>query len=77
MTGGAPGQLRPVTRAGHTAVSFHEADSEATDPALLVMWGSNESDDILSDGWIFTVIAQQWRKVGDYFEQLISCTTCI
>ena len=62
MTGGAPGQPWPAARDGHTAVSLHEADSGTTDPALLVMWGSD--DDILSDGWIFTVNAQQWRKVG-------------
>ena len=64
MTGGAPGQPWPVARVGHTAVSLHEADGGATDPALLVMWGADEIDDILSDGWIFTVNAQQWRKVG-------------
>ena len=64
MTGGAPGQPWPAARAGHTAVSLHEADGGATDPALLVMWGEDENVDILSDGWIFTVNAQQWRKVG-------------
>ena len=63
MTGGAPGQPWPVARYAHTAVSLHEADGGATDPALLVMWG-NENADNLSDGWIFTVNAQQWRKVG-------------
>ena len=64
MTGGAPGQPWPVARTGHTAVSLHEADGGATDPALLVMCGNDEIDGILSDGWIFTVNAQQWRKVG-------------
>ena len=53
----------PATRSYHTAVSLHEADGGATNPALLVMWGADD-DDILSDGWIFTVNAQQWRKVG-------------
>ena len=78
MTGGAPGQPWPVARDGHTAVSLHEADDiGATDPALLVMWGQDDNGDVLSDGWIFTVNAQQWRKVGDYFEQMILCTTCI
>ena len=77
MTGGAPGQPWPVARVFHTAVSLHEADSGATDPALLVIWGFDENGDVLSDGWIFTVNAQQWRKVGDYFEQTILCTTCI
>ena len=73
MTGGAPGQPWPVARACHTAVSLHEADSGATDPALLVMWGVDDKDDILSDGWIFTLNSQQWRKVGDYFEHKMSC----
>ena len=72
MTGGAPGQPWPVARAGHTAVSLHEADSGATDPALLVIWGENENEDPLSDGWIYTVNSQQWRKVGDYFEHTMS-----
>ena len=63
MTGGAPGQPWPDARVYNTAVSLHEADGGATDPALLVVWGVND-DGYLSDGWIFTVNAQQWRKVG-------------
>ena len=70
MTGGAPGQPWPVARAGHTGVSLHEADGRAIDPALLVMCGYNGGT--LSDGWIFTVNSQQWRKVGDYFEHTLS-----
>ena len=64
MTGGAPGQPWPAARATHTTVSLHEADGGTTDPALLVMWGKDGNADVFSDGWIFTVNAQQWRKVG-------------
>ena len=59
---GGPGQPWPESRSFHSAVSLHDSDSNPDNPALLVMWGTGDGG-MLSDGWVFGVNVQQWRKV--------------
>ena len=59
---GGPGQPWPEGRAYHSAVSLHDSDSNPANPELFVMWGYT-GDEVLSDGWVFAVNVQQWRKV--------------
>ena len=58
---GGPGQPWPEGRDSHSAVSLHDSDSNPANPELMIMWG--EADRVLSDGWVFGVNVQQWRKV--------------
>ena len=52
----------PAARAGHSAVSLHDPDSDPAHPAVLVMWGAGGGK-ILKDCWIFHLNQEQWRKV--------------
>ena len=59
---GGPGQPWPEGRSGHSAVSLHDSDSNPANPELMIMWGQCGGE-VLSDGWVFGVNVQQWRKV--------------
>ena len=59
---GVPGQPWPEGRSFHSAVSLHDSDSNPANPELFIMWGQADGE-ILSDGWVFGVDVQQWRKV--------------
>ena len=60
---GGPGQPWPEGRSDHSAVSLHDSDSNPANPELMIMWGLGGGDRVLSDGWVFGVNVQQWRKV--------------
>ena len=57
-----PGQPWPERRNYHSAVSLHDSDSNPANPQLLITWGQADGE-VLSDGWVFGVNVQQWRKV--------------
>ena len=59
---GGPGQPWPEGRDYHSAVSLHDSDSNPANPELMIMWG-HRGGRVLSDGWVFGVNVQQWRKV--------------
>ena len=59
---GGPRQHWPEHRQFHFAVSLHDSDSNPANPELMIMWGTGRGR-ILSDGWVFEVNVQQWRKV--------------
>ena len=59
---GSPGQPWPEGRDYHSAVSLHDSDSNPANPELFVTWGYAHGE-VLSDGWVFGVDVQQWRKV--------------
>ena len=59
---GGPGQPWPKHRVNHSAVSLHDSDSNPANPELMIMWGAGGGR-VLSDGWVFGVKVQQWRKV--------------
>ena len=61
-TSGGPGQHLPGVRSYHSAVSLHDTDSNPANPELMIMWGAGGGK-ILSDGWVFGVNVEQWRKV--------------
>ena len=58
---GGPAQPWPEGRNDHSAVSLHDSDSNPANPELMIMWGLGGR--VLSDGWVFGVNVQQWRKV--------------
>ena len=58
---GGPGQPWPEGRSYHSAVSLHDSDSNPANPELFVTCGLG--GEVLSDGWVFRVNVQQWRKV--------------
>ena len=60
---GGPGQPWPERRDYHSAVSLHDSDSNPANPELMIMWGEGGVNRVLSDGWVFGVNVQQWRKV--------------
>ena len=60
---GGPGQHWPEGRQLHSAVSLHDSDRNPANPELMIMWGEGGGDRVLSDGWVFGVNVQQWRKV--------------
>ena len=60
---GGPGQPWPEGRNYHSAVSLHDSDSNSANPQLFITWGQDADGDVLSDGWVFGVTVQQWRKV--------------
>ena len=60
---GGPGQPWPECRDYHSAVSLHDSDSNPANPELMIMWGAGGGNRVLSDGWVFGVNVQQWRKV--------------
>ena len=60
---GGPGQPWPESRSDHSAVSLHDSDSNPATPELFITWGQGGGDEVLSDGWVFGVNVQQWRKV--------------
>ena len=59
---GGPSQPWPQARWLHSAVSLHDSDSNPANPELMIMWGASGGR-IFSDGWVFGVNVQQWRKV--------------
>ena len=59
---GGPGQPWPEGQSGHSAVSLHDCYSNPANPELMIMWGAGGGR-IFSDGWVFEVNVQQWRKV--------------
>ena len=59
---GGPGQPWPEGRQAHSAVSLHDSDSNPANPELFITWGLR-GDEVLSDGWVFALNIQQWRKV--------------
>ena len=59
---GGPGQPWPEGRSFHSALRLHDSDSNPANPELIIMWGLG-SGRILSEGWVFGVDVQQWRKV--------------
>ena len=60
---GGPGQPWPEGRFFHSAVSLHDSDSNPANPQLFITWGGGGGGEVLSDGWVFGVNVQQWRKV--------------
>ena len=58
-----PVQHWPEGRWFHSAVSLHDSDSNPANPELMIMWGRRGGGRVLSDGWVFGVNVQQWRKV--------------
>ena len=60
---GGPGQPWPEGRSLHSAVSLHDSGSNPANPELFIMWGDSGDGEVLSDGWVFRVNVQQWRKV--------------
>ena len=60
---GGPGQPWPEGRNDHSAVSLHDSDSNPANPELFITWGDGGGSEVLSDGWVFGVNVQQWRKV--------------
>ena len=62
---GGPGQPWPEGQHSHSAVSLHDSDSNHANPELMIMWGY--AGGVLSDGWVFGVNVQQWRKVRHSF----------
>ena len=63
---GGPGQPWPEGRWVHSAVSLNDCDSNPANPELMIMWGTGGGR-VLSDGWVFGVNVQQWRKVRQSF----------
>ena len=59
---GGPSQPWPEGRDKHSAVSLHDCDNNPANPELMIMWGY-DGDRVVSDGWVFGVNVQQWRKV--------------
>ena len=58
-----PGQPWPEGRNYHSAVSLHDSNSNPANQQLFITCGQGADDGVLSDGWVFGVDAQQWRKV--------------
>ena len=63
ISSGGPGQSWPVARDDHSAVSLYDPDSDPADPAMMVMFGEDDDERNLSDGWTLRVNSEQWRKV--------------
>ena len=63
VSSGVPGQSWPVARTLHSAVSLCDPDSDPADPGMMVMYGADVNEEVLSDAWVLRVNTEQWRKV--------------
>ena len=65
-----------MARAAHSAVSLHDPDCDPANPAVLVMWGEDDDNEVVNDWWIFHVNQKLWRKVLEMnvYMQYVICS---
>ena len=64
-----------MARSSHSAVSLHDPDCDPANPAVLVMWGTNDVE-IVNVWWIFHVNQKLWKKVlvMNVYMQYVICS---